>query len=133
MKKVTTTPATKKARKQSATQVAKSKANANKKAFDFSVSGLIRYAKNEGAKDLQKLVDETNAKHGTNVSASRVADKRTILKFYGTTKDGEKRTRFSYYNHLLTCVSKLAQEQKQANKRPAPKAVTIRRKAAKAA
>lgn len=108
MKKVKIT----KTRKQSKTQIAKSKANNNKKAFEGSISGLVRYAKNEGRKDLEKLISLINDKNNTNISLNRVCDKKTILGFYGLTKDGKRREKFSYYNHVLACVNKLAQIEK---------------------
>jgi hypothetical protein len=117
--------ATKKAPKQSENVILKTQINQNWKLATRSMSGLTRYAKGEGAKDLQKLIDATNKKEGTKVSLNQVANtknivanatERELFKNLSTEKGefikGEKKSLFSFWLVLLT-VGRIAKVEKK--------------------
>jgi hypothetical protein len=115
----------KKAPKQSESVILKTQINNNWKLATRSMSGLTRYAKGEGAKDLQKLIDATNKKEGTKVSLNQVANtknivanatERELFKNLSTEKGefikGEKKSLFSFLLVLLT-VGRIAKVEKK--------------------
>jgi hypothetical protein len=115
----------KKAPKQSESVILKTQINNNWKLATRSMSGLTRYAKGEGAKDLQKLIDATNKKEGTKVSLNQVANtknivanatERELFKNLSTEKGefikGEKKSLFSFWLVLLT-VGRIAKVEKK--------------------
>lgn len=128
VKKVVTTAkkvAPKKPAKKSESVILKTQINNNWKLATRSMSGLVRYAKGEGAKDLQKLIDATNKKQGTNVSLNQVANvknivanatERELFKNLSTEKGefikGEKKSLFSFWLVLLT-VGRIAKVEKK--------------------
>ena len=65
---------TKKVVKKSESVILKTQINNNWKLATRSMSGLVRYAKGEGAKDLQKLIDATNKKEGVKISLNQIAN-----------------------------------------------------------
>lgn len=93
----------------------RSTVNNNWKKETFSMSALVRYAKSpKGSKDVQKLLDEMNAKHGTNVQLKGIttqsivkhATVRELNKNAGDVKNyvkGEKKVLFSFWLVILTC------------------------------
>jgi hypothetical protein len=111
MKKVTT----KTTRKKSSLLTAKSKANDKFKLDTFSLSGLIRYATNEGAEHLQNFVEETEKKMDVSISLNRLLTTKQILKLTKEkeqiNKDGSKRLKWSYW-HLLNVVGRYAKDLK---------------------
>ena len=78
-KKVTERLTPKKKAVKSESVILKTQVNNNWKLATRSLSGLTRYAKGEGAKDLQKLIDATNKKEGTKVSLNQVANTKNIV------------------------------------------------------
>ena len=82
MKKVKITKTVKKVKKvKSSLLTAKSKANDRFKLDTFSLSGLIRYAQNEGSKHLNDFVHETQLKHDITISFNRMltTKQKTLL------------------------------------------------------
>ena len=115
---------TKKAPAKSESVILKSTINNNWKQATRSLSGLVRYAKNEGKNDLQKLISATNKSKGTSVTFGQVANIRNIVahaterelfKNIATEKGefvkGEKKTLFSFWLVLQT-VGRIAKVQK---------------------
>lgn len=115
----------KKAPKKSESVILKTQINNNWKLATRSMSGLTRYAKGEGAKDLQKLIDATNKKEGVKVSLNQVANvknivanatERELFKNLSTEKGefikGEKKSLFSFWLVLLT-VGRIAKVEKK--------------------
>lgn len=123
MKKVTTTTANKKAttskatkpRKKSSLLTAKSKANDKFKEDVFSLSGLVRYAKNEGAERLQNYIEETNKAKDVQISLNRLLNTKHILSLTKerelSNRDGSMRLKWSYW-HLLNVVGREAKRLK---------------------
>lgn len=113
MKKVTTT--TKKARAKSSLLTAKSKANDHFKSEVFSLSGVIRYATNEGAETLKTYVEETEKRYEVKISINRLLSSKSILALTKdkekVNKDGTPRTKWSFW-HVLNVVGRQAKEQK---------------------
>ena len=116
---------TKKTPKKSENVILKTQINTNWKLATRSLSGLVRYANGDGAKDLQKLIDATNKKEGVNVSLNQVANvknivanatERELFKNLSTEKGefikGEKKNLFSFWLVLLT-VGRIAKVEKQ--------------------
>ncbi len=116
----------KKTAKKSESVILKTQVNDNWKKNTRSMSALVRYAKGEGAKDLQKIIDATNKKQGTNVSLAQVANVKNIVKF-ATERElfknanedkskgaefikGEKKSLFSFWLVILT-VGRIAKNQ----------------------
>tara|TARA_R110001606_G_scaffold4712_3_gene22250 strand:- start:1231 stop:1671 length:441 start_codon:yes stop_codon:yes gene_type:complete len=118
---------TKKAPKKSENVILKTQINQNWKLATRSMSGLTRYAKGEGAKDLQKLIDATNKKEGVKVSLNQVANTKNIvanatereLNFNANPDKskgakfikGDKKELFSFWLVLLT-VGRIAKVEK---------------------
>ena len=114
--------------KKSENVILKTQINQNWKLSTRSMSGLTRYAKGEGAKDLQKLIDATNKKEGVKVSLSQVANTKNIVAnatehelFKNANADkskgakfikGEKKSLFSFWLVLLT-VGRIAKVEKK--------------------
>lgn len=116
MKKVKITKTVKKVKKvKSSLLTAKSKANDRFKLDTFSLSGLIRYAQNEGSKHLNDFVHETQLKHDITISFNRMLTTKQILELTKDkeklNKDGSKRVKWSYW-HLLNVVGRYAKAQK---------------------
>jgi|TARA_R110002050_G_scaffold686_1_gene4951 hypothetical protein len=117
----------KKAPKKSENVILKTQINQNWKLATRSMSGLTRYAKGEGAKDLQKLIDATNKKEGVKVSLNQVANTKNIvanatereLNFNANPDKskgakfikGDKKELFSFWLVLLT-VGRIAKVEK---------------------
>jgi hypothetical protein len=102
-------------RAKSSLLTAKSKANDQFKADTFSLSGLIRYAQNEGSEILKEYILEAEKRHEIEISANRLLTAKQILlltkekeKF---NKDGSKRLMWSYW-HVLNVVGRYAKELK---------------------
>ena len=115
----------KKVAKKSESVILKTQINNNWKLATRSMSGLVRYAKGEGAKDLQKLIDATNKRHGVKISLNQVANvknivanatERELFKNLSTEKGefikGEKKSLFSFWLVLLT-VGRIAKVEKK--------------------
>ena len=115
----------KKAPKKSESVILKTQINNNWKLATRSMSGLVRYAKGEGAKDLQKLIDATNKKEGVKISLNQVANvknivanatERELFKNLSNEKGefikGEKKSLFSFWLVLLT-VGRIAKVEKK--------------------
>lgn len=118
----------KKAPKKSENVILKTQINQNWKLATRSMSGLTRYARGEGAKDLQKLIDATNKKEGTKISLNQVANTKNIvanatereLNFNANSDKskgaefikGEKKVLFSFWLVLLT-VGRIAKVEKK--------------------
>ena len=113
----------KKTAKKSESVILKTQVNDNWKKNTRSMSALVRYAKGEGAKDLQKIIDATNKAKGTNVSLAQVANVKNIVKFAterelfknlstekGEFIKGEKKSLFSFWLVILT-VGRIAKNQ----------------------
>lgn len=113
----------KKTAKKSESVILKTQVNDNWKKNTRSMSALVRYAKGEGANDLQKIIDATNKAKGTNVSLRQVANVKNIVKFAterelfknlstekGEFIKGEKKTLFSFWLVILT-VGRIAKNQ----------------------
>jgi hypothetical protein len=143
MRKVTTTTATKKAnkpRKKSSLLTAKSKANDHFKSEVFSLSGVIRYATNEGADTLKAYVLETEKRYEVKISINRLLNAKAILALTKdkekVNKDGTPRTKWSFW-HVLNVVGRQAKEQKgiewNVQKEPATAKRATRSKAKKSA
>ena len=117
----------KKVAKKSENVILKTQINQNWKLATRSLSGLTRYAKGEGAKDLQKLIDATNKKEGVKVSLNQVANTKNIvanatereLNFNANPDKskgakfikGDKKELFSFWLVLLT-VGRIAKVEK---------------------
>jgi hypothetical protein len=90
-------------KKQPSTKV---QANKEFKNTIFSLSGLVRYAKADGRKSLEKIINEYNEKHETKVTFGQVANVKNIVSHATekelTKKDGSKRDLFSYWLVLQT-------------------------------
>ena len=116
----------KKTAKKSESVILKTQVNDNWKNNTRSMSALVRYAKGEGANDLQKIIDATNKAKGTNVSLRQVANVKNIVKF-ATERElfknanedkskgaefikGEKKSLFSFWLVILT-VGRIAKNQ----------------------
>ena len=122
-KKVATKKVTpKKVAKKSESVILKTQINDNWKLSTRSMSGLVRYAKGEGAKDLQKLIDATNEKNKSKISLQQIANVKNIVanatdrelfKNLSTEKGvfvkGEKKSLFSFWLVLLT-VGRMAKK-----------------------
>lgn len=121
--KKTTKQLVKKTSKKSESVILKTQVNNNWKKNTRSMSALVRYAKGEGAKDLQKIIDATNKAKGTNVSLAQVANVKNIVKFAterelfknlstekGEFIKGDKKTLFSFWLIILT-VGRIAKNQ----------------------
>ena len=115
---------TKKVVKKSESVILKTQINNNWKLATRSMSGLVRYAKGEGAKDLQKLIDATNKKEGVKISLNQIANvknivanatERELFKNLSNEKgefiQGEKKSLFSFWLVLLT-VGRIAKVEK---------------------
>jgi|14BtaG_2_1085337.scaffolds.fasta_scaffold02923_16 hypothetical protein len=132
MKKVNTKTTKKTTKAKSSLLTAKSKANDNFKLDTFSLSGLIRYATNEGAEHLQNFVDETEKKSEVSISLNRLLTAKQILKLTKdkeqVNKDGSKRLKWSYW-HLLNVVGRYAKVQKgvEWNITKAPKKSSLKK------
>ena len=116
---------TKKVVKKSENVILKTQINDNWKQNTRSMSSLVRYAKGEGAKDLQKLIDATNAKNGTKISLNQIANVKNIVSnaterelYKNANEDktkgakfikGEKKALFSFWLVLLT-VGRIAKK-----------------------
>lgn len=116
---------TKKVVKKSENVILKTQINDNWKQNTRSMSSLVRYAKGEGASDLQKLIDATNAKNGTKISLNQIANVKNIVSnaterelYKNANEDktkgakfikGEKKTLFSFWLVLLT-VGRIAKK-----------------------
>ena len=59
--------------------ILKSAINNNWKKATRSMSGLVRYAKNEGQQDLQNYIDAVNKNKGTNITFGQVANIKNIV------------------------------------------------------
>ena len=109
----TTTKA--KPRKKSSLLTAKSKANDHFKTEVFSLSGVIRYATNEGADTLKAYVQETENRYQVTLSINRLLSAKAILALTKdkekVNKDGTPRTKWSFW-HVLNVVGRQAKEQK---------------------
>ena len=112
----------KKVAKKSESVILKTQINDNWKLSTRSMSGLVRYAKGEGAKDLQKLIDATNEKNKSKISLQQIANVKNIVanatdrelfKNLSTEKGvfvkGEKKSLFSFWLVLLT-VGRMAKK-----------------------
>lgn len=112
--------ATKKAPKKSESVLNKIQANKNWKENTFSMSALVRYAKGEGKADLEHFIKATNTTKGTKITFGQCANIKNIVKHATQkelfTKDGEAKTRFSYWL-LLQTVGRLAKAEIEANKK----------------
>jgi hypothetical protein len=90
-------------KKQQSTKVL---ANKQFKENTFSLSGLVRYAKADGRKLLEQVINEYNEKHETKVTFGQVANVKNIVKHATekelTKKDGTKKELFSYWLVLQT-------------------------------
>ena len=67
--------------KKSENVIIKTKINNDWKLDTRSMSALVRYAKGNGEKGLQSLIDATNEKNGTKVSLNQIANikKRMVI------------------------------------------------------
>ena len=115
----------KKVVKKSENVILKTQINDNWKQNTRSMSSIVRYAKGEGASDLQKLIDATNAKNGTKISLNQIANVKNIVSnaterelYKNANEDktkgakfikGEKKTLFSFWLVLLT-VGRIAKK-----------------------
>lgn len=121
--KKTTNELVKKTAKKSESVILKTQVNNNWKLNTRSMSALVRYAKGEGAKDLQKIIDATNKVKNTNVSLRQVANIKNVVKFAterelyknassekGEFIKGDKKTLFSFWLIILT-VGRIAKNQ----------------------
>ena len=115
----------KKVVKKSENVILKTQINDNWKQNTRSMSSIVRYAKGEGASDLQKLIDATNTKNGTKISLNQIANVKNIVSnaterelFKNANEDktkgakfikGEKKTLFSFWLVLLT-VGRIAKK-----------------------
>jgi len=115
----------KKVVKKSENVILKTQINDNWKQNTRSMSSLVRYAKGEGASDLQKLIDATNTKNGTKISLNQIANVKNIVSnaterelYKNANEDktkgakfikGEKKTLFSFWLVLLT-VGRIAKK-----------------------
>ena len=109
--------AVKKTAKKSESVILKTSVNNNWKKATRSISGLVRYAKNEGRNDIEKLISATNKSKGTSIKFGQVANAKNILanatdreKF---NKDGSKKLLFSFWLVILT-VGRIAKAEKLA-------------------
>lgn len=116
---------TKKVVKKSENVILKTQINNDWKLATRSMSSLVRYAKGEGAKGLQSLIDATNTKNGTKVSLNQIANVKNIVSnaterelYKNANEDktkgakfikGEKKTLFSFWLVLLT-VGRIAKK-----------------------
>ena len=86
------------------------------------MSALVRYAKGNGAEDVQKFIDEVNAKFGTSITIGNIntknigkhATERELHKNVGTVKayvKGDKKEKFSFWLVILT-IGRLAKASK---------------------
>jgi len=86
--------------------VLKTTINNNWKQSVFSLSGLVRYAKGEGANDLQSLLSAINKDKGTKVTLGQVANVKNIVAHATERelfkKDGTKKDKFSFWLLILT-------------------------------
>jgi hypothetical protein len=100
-------------------QKSKKKANDAHKKFVskevFSISGLIRYAQNEGEKDVLKHLANLNEKNKTKVSFGEVIKAKVILAnmsdFERFNKEGKKRP-LMRYNTLLNAMGRFVKASK---------------------
>ena len=115
----------KKVVKKSENVILKTKINNDWKLDTRSMSALVRYAKGNGAKGLQSLIDATNEKNGTKVSLNQIANIKNIVAnaterelHKNANEDktkgakfikGEKKTLFSFWLVLLT-VGRIAKK-----------------------
>ena len=111
--------------KKSENVILKTKINNDWKLDTRSMSALVRYAKGNGAKGLQSLIDATNEKNGTKVSLNQIANIKNIVAnaterelHKNANEDktkgakfikGEKKTLFSFWLVLLT-VGRIAKK-----------------------
>jgi len=90
-------------KKQQSTKV---QANKQFKENTFSLSGLVRYAKADGRKLLEQVINEYNEKHDTKVTFGQVVNVKNIVKHATdkelNKKDGTKKELFSYWLILQT-------------------------------
>ena len=124
VKKVVKKAAKKAPKKVSESVVLKTTINTNWKLQTRSLSALVRYAKNEGKTDLQKLIDATNKTKKTNVQFGEVANIKNIVSFASERElfknasedktkfvKGEKKELFSFWLVILT-VGRVAKSKK---------------------
>lgn len=106
--------------------ILKSDINNNWKKATRSMSGLVRYAKGEGRKDLQKYIDAVNNSKGTAVTFGQVANTKNIVAhatqrelFHNLSEEkgefiqGQKKEFFSFWLVLQT-VGRIAKAEKNA-------------------
>lgn len=111
MKKANTKTTKKTTKAKSSLLTAKSKANDKFKLDTFSLSGLIRYATNEGAEHLENFISETEKKQNVSISVNRLLTSKRIISLTKDkeliNKDGSARVKWSYW-HLLNVVGRYA-------------------------
>ena len=111
--------------KKSESVILKTKINNDWKLDTRSMSSLVRYAKGNGAKGLQSLIDATNEKNGTKVSLNQIANIKNIVanaterELYKNANEdktkgakfikGDKKELFSFWLVLLT-VGRIAKK-----------------------
>tara|TARA_R110000744_G_scaffold355479_1_gene462057 strand:+ start:104 stop:517 length:414 start_codon:yes stop_codon:yes gene_type:complete len=111
--------------KKSENVILKTKINNDWKLDTRSMSSLVRYAKGNGAKGLQSLIDATNEKNGTKVSLNQIANIKNIVanaterELYKNANEdktkgakfikGDKKELFSFWLVLLT-VGRIAKK-----------------------
>ena len=111
--------------KKSENVILKTKINNDWKLDTRSMSALVRYAKGNGAKGLQSLIDATNEKNGTKITLNQIANVKNIVSnaterelYKNANEDktkgakfikGEKKTLFSFWLVLLT-VGRIAKK-----------------------
>ena len=112
----------KKVVKKSESVILKTSVNTNWKLQTRSLSALVRYAKNEGKQDLQKLIDATNKTKKTNVTIGQIANIKNIVAmaserelYKNASEDktkfvkGDKKELFSFWLVILT-VGRMAKK-----------------------
>lgn len=112
----------KKVVKKSESVILKTSVNTNWKLQTRSLSALVRYAKNEGKQDLQKLIDATNKTKKTSVTIGQIANIKNIVAmaserelYKNASEDktkfvkGEKKELFSFWLVILT-VGRMAKK-----------------------
>lgn len=108
--------------------ILKSTINNNWKKATRSLSGLVRYAKNEGEADLKNYIDAVNKNKGTAVTFGQVANTKNIVAhaterelYHNLSEEkgefirGDKKTLFSFWLVLQT-VGRLANAELAENK-----------------
>ena len=102
--------------------ILKSAINNNWKKATRSMSGLVRYAKNEGQQDLQNYIDAVNKNKKTNITFGQVANIKNIVstaterelyfnlsEVKGEFIKGDRKELFSFWLVLQT-VGRIAKE-----------------------